>query len=58
MVDVTAKDATTRIAVAAGALHTTTDVVEMIAAGGLPKGDALGDRTSRRRSWRPSAPAT
>ncbi|MCV7300918.1 cyclic pyranopterin monophosphate synthase MoaC [Mycobacterium barrassiae] len=41
MVDVTAKDPTTRIAVAAGAVHTTTDVVEMIAAGGLPKGDAL-----------------
>jgi cyclic pyranopterin phosphate synthase len=41
MVDVTAKDATTRIAVAAGALHTTTGVVEMIGAGGLPKGDAL-----------------
>jgi cyclic pyranopterin phosphate synthase len=41
MVDVTAKDPTTRIAVAAGAVRTTTDVVEMIAAGGLPKGDAL-----------------
>ncbi len=41
MVDVTAKDATTRIAVAAGALHTTADVVELIASGGLPKGDAL-----------------
>ena len=41
MVDVTAKDATTRIAVAAGAVHTTADVVEMIASGGLPKGDAL-----------------
>lgn len=41
MVDVTAKDATTRIAVAAGAVHTTPDVVEMIASGGLPKGDAL-----------------
>jgi cyclic pyranopterin phosphate synthase len=41
MVDVTAKDATTRIAVAAGAVHTTAEVVEMIASGGLPKGDAL-----------------
>jgi cyclic pyranopterin monophosphate synthase len=41
MVDVTAKDASTRIAVAAGAVRTTTEVVEMIASGGLPKGDAL-----------------
>ena len=41
MVDVTAKDASTRIAVAAGALHTTAEVVQMIASGGLPKGDAL-----------------
>ena len=41
MVDVTAKDATKRTAVAAGALHTTPDVVAMIASGGLPKGDAL-----------------
>jgi cyclic pyranopterin monophosphate synthase len=41
MVDVTAKDATRRTAVAAGTLHTTTDVVAMIATGGLPKGDAL-----------------
>jgi cyclic pyranopterin phosphate synthase len=41
MVDVTAKDATKRTAVAAGALHTTADVVAMIASGGLPKGDAL-----------------
>jgi cyclic pyranopterin monophosphate synthase len=41
MVDVTAKDATRRTAVAAGALHTTTEVVAMIASGGLPKGDAL-----------------
>lgn len=41
MVDVTAKDATRRTAVAAGELHTTTDVVSMIASGGLPKGDAL-----------------
>lgn len=41
MVDVTAKDATKRTAVAAGTLHTRADVVEMITAGGLPKGDAL-----------------
>jgi cyclic pyranopterin phosphate synthase len=41
MVDVTAKDATKRTAVAAGALHTTPEVVAMIASGGLPKGDAL-----------------
>ncbi|SEH63934.1 cyclic pyranopterin monophosphate synthase subunit MoaC [Mycolicibacterium rutilum] len=41
MVDVTAKDVTKRTAVAAGTLRTTADVVAMIAAGGLPKGDAL-----------------
>ncbi|WP_326549089.1 cyclic pyranopterin monophosphate synthase MoaC [Mycolicibacterium sp. ND9-15] len=41
MVDVTAKDVTRRIAVAAGTVHTTADVVAMIAANGLPKGDAL-----------------
>jgi cyclic pyranopterin monophosphate synthase len=41
MVDVTGKDATKRIAVAAGTLHTRPDVVELIASGGLPKGDAL-----------------
>ncbi|MDV3132489.1 cyclic pyranopterin monophosphate synthase MoaC [Mycobacterium sp. 29Ha] len=41
MVDVTAKDATKRTAVAAGALHTTPEVVALIASGGLPKGDAL-----------------
>jgi cyclic pyranopterin monophosphate synthase len=41
MVDVTAKDVTKRTAVAAGSLHTTADVVAMIASGGLPKGDAL-----------------
>jgi cyclic pyranopterin phosphate synthase len=41
MVDVTAKDATKRVAVAAGTVHTTPDVVEMITANGLPKGDAL-----------------
>ena len=41
MVDVTAKDATKRTAVATGVLHTRADVVELIATGGLPKGDAL-----------------
>jgi cyclic pyranopterin monophosphate synthase len=41
MVDVTAKDATKRTAIAAGTLHTRADVVELIATGGLPKGDAL-----------------
>ena len=41
MVDVTAKDATKRIAVAAGTVHTRPDVVAMITANGLPKGDAL-----------------
>jgi cyclic pyranopterin monophosphate synthase len=41
MVDVTAKDATRRTAVAAGSLRTSAEVVELIAAGGLAKGDAL-----------------
>lgn len=41
MVDVTGKDATKRTAVAAGILVTRADVVELIASGGLPKGDAL-----------------
>ncbi|RAV13550.1 cyclic pyranopterin monophosphate synthase MoaC [Mycolicibacterium sp. GF69] len=41
MVDVTAKDVTKRTAVAAGTLHTTSEVVAMIASNGLPKGDAL-----------------
>lgn len=41
MVDVTAKGVTKRTAVAAGTLHTTADVVAMIATSGLPKGDAL-----------------
>jgi cyclic pyranopterin monophosphate synthase len=38
---VTGKDATKRTAVAAGMLHTTPEVVHLIASGGLPKGDAL-----------------
>lgn len=41
MVDVTGKDATRRTAVATGTLRTRADVVELIASGGLPKGDAL-----------------
>ena len=41
MVDVTGKAATQRTAVAAGALRTSADVVELISTGGLPKGDAL-----------------
>jgi cyclic pyranopterin monophosphate synthase len=41
MVDVTGKDATKRTAVAAGTLCTRADVVELIATGGLPKGDAM-----------------
>jgi cyclic pyranopterin monophosphate synthase len=41
MVDVTAKDATKRTAVATGVLRTRADVVDLIASGGLPKGDAL-----------------
>jgi len=41
MVDVTEKTATRRTAVAAGSLRTSAQVVELIAAGGLPKGDAL-----------------
>src|ERR1700744_2015325 len=41
MVDVTEKTATRRTAVAAGSLHTTVQVVELISTGGLPKGDAL-----------------
>jgi cyclic pyranopterin phosphate synthase len=41
MVDVTAKAASKRAAVAAGSLRTSAQVVELIAAGGLPKGDAL-----------------
>jgi cyclic pyranopterin phosphate synthase len=41
MVDVTGKDATKRTAVAVGALTTRADVIELIATGGLPKGDAL-----------------
>jgi cyclic pyranopterin monophosphate synthase len=41
MVDVSAKTVTKRTAVAAGAVETTPEVVALISAGGLPKGDAL-----------------
>jgi len=41
MVDVTDKAASKRSAVAGGTLHTTAEVVGLISAGGLPKGDAL-----------------
>ncbi|MFY2861975.1 cyclic pyranopterin monophosphate synthase MoaC [Mycobacterium sp. THU-M104] len=41
MVDVTAKGATRRTAVAAGTFRTSACVVGLISTGGLPKGDAL-----------------
>ncbi|ORV90025.1 cyclic pyranopterin monophosphate synthase MoaC [Mycolicibacterium iranicum] len=41
MVDVTAKDATKRVATAKGTVRTGPDVIAMITANGLPKGDAL-----------------
>jgi cyclic pyranopterin phosphate synthase len=41
MVDVSAKDATTRVAVATGVLRTTEHVVALLRCDGLPKGDAL-----------------
>ena len=41
MVDVTAKEASKRTAVAAGSVRTSAQVVGLIAAGGLAKGDAL-----------------
>lgn len=41
MVDVSAKADTARTAVAAGALHTTREVVELVRADGLPKADVL-----------------
>lgn len=41
MVDVAAKDATKRTAVAVGTVRTRPDVIDLIAGGGLPKGDAL-----------------
>ncbi|MFN8088625.1 MAG: cyclic pyranopterin monophosphate synthase MoaC [Mycobacterium sp.] len=41
MVDVTDKTVTARTAVAVGFVRTTAEVVDLISAGGLPKGDAL-----------------
>lgn len=41
MVDVTAKEATSRSAVATGWVRTTTEVIELLRRSGLPKGDAL-----------------
>jgi cyclic pyranopterin phosphate synthase len=41
MVDVTEKGASRRTAVAAGSVRTSAEVVSLISAGGLPKGDAL-----------------
>jgi cyclic pyranopterin phosphate synthase len=41
MVDVSGKEATTRTAVATGVVHTTAEVVALLAGDGLPKGDAL-----------------
>lgn len=41
MVDVSAKDVSTREAVAAGRLHTTSAVIDLLRRDGLPKGDAL-----------------
>ena len=41
MVDVSAKEPTTRTAVASGVLRTTAEVVELLRRDGLPKGDAL-----------------
>lgn len=42
MVDVSGKQPSVRVAVATGVLHTTEEVVALIADGALPKGDALG----------------
>jgi cyclic pyranopterin monophosphate synthase len=41
MVDVSAKSATTRTAVASGIVRTTAEVIDLLRANGLPKGDAL-----------------
>jgi cyclic pyranopterin phosphate synthase len=42
MVDVSAKEVTARTAVAAGTVRTTPQVIALLLADGLPKGDALG----------------
>src|ERR1044072_8385618 len=41
MVDVTAKEASDRVAVATGRMRTTAEVVGLLASNGLKKGDAL-----------------
>ncbi|MEW2503561.1 cyclic pyranopterin monophosphate synthase MoaC [Amycolatopsis sp. CA-161197] len=41
MVDVSGKTATARTALAGGTVHTTAEVVDLLSANGLPKGDAL-----------------
>jgi len=41
MVDVSAKEVTTRRAVASGTVRTTVDVIKLLRTDGLPKGDAL-----------------
>ncbi len=41
MVDVSGKSVTARSATAVGSVHTTVEVIGLIASGGLPKGDAL-----------------
>jgi cyclic pyranopterin phosphate synthase len=41
MVDVSAKEATARTAVATGVVRTTAEVIGLLRANGLPKGDAL-----------------
>lgn len=42
MVDVTGKESSARVAVATGVVRTTAEVIALLAAGGLKKGDALG----------------
>ncbi|TNC28129.1 cyclic pyranopterin monophosphate synthase MoaC [Amycolatopsis alkalitolerans] len=41
MVDVSAKQASARTAIATGVVHTTAEVVGLLSSNGLPKGDAL-----------------
>jgi cyclic pyranopterin monophosphate synthase len=41
MVDVSGKQATARTAIATGVVHTTAEVIGLLSANGLPKGDAL-----------------
>ena len=41
MVDVSAKEATARTAIATGVVRTTAEVIGLLSANGLPKGDAL-----------------